>query len=184
MLKNDETIMEGISSLSEVTDIEQFFTWIKANRKLALIGAVMLVHTIIFIGIIAAIATSNSRNAHDSTMNEQIPPPVQPIVELSVEDPISQPATEESVPQPAVEEPYLSISEPADDSLNTAAHDIGVQTGELFNDSRDAVVDFWHGFDDVTGASDWAKALWDSGRERANQWLDENIPLDDHSDSD
>ena len=83
-----------------------------------------------------------------------------------------------------VEEPATVIVETEDESEYSAAHDFGARTGEILILSRDAMIDFWNGFDETTGASVWARAHWDSGRERMTEWVEENFPPTDDTDED
>lgn len=72
-------------------------------------------------------------------------------------------------PTPAPLPPQSQVVE-EDSASYPIAYEFGVSTGEFFNDSRDAVADFWHGFDDTTGASDWAREHWENGRDRFEAW--------------
>jgi len=59
---------------------------------------------------------------------------------------------------------------PSEGSYNSPAYYSGVQAGEFFNDSIDAATDFLHGFNEMTGASEWARERWTSARVRINEW--------------
>ena len=134
--------------------------WIKMNWKALAICSAMVIHITVFIGILAA---NNSKEAPQSLIYEQTPSP--------------QSQIEEYTPGPVettVETPAVA---PEGDSVNTATrdiYDIGVQTGVAIIETRDAIVNFWHGFDEATGAADWARTRWDNGLERINMWLEED----------
>ena len=149
-----ENVLKKLKQLCAVLE----FKWI-----LLATSAGMLFYMIILIGIFTTI---NARDLPTAVPIDWVPPPT---------------------PEPAVEyveEPAQITIETVDESLYISAHDIGVQAGELFLYSRDTIIDFWNGFDEATGASDWARAHWDSGRERMSGWIDEKFPPDDYTDDD
>jgi hypothetical protein len=152
-----------ISAEGVLNKIEQICGVIKLKWILLATGAGMLFYLIVFIGIF----TSNSVHDRPNEAAYDFAPPPTPF-----------PVVEH------VEEPAPVIVETEDGSEYSAAHDFGARTGEILIFSRDAMIDFWNGFDETTGASDWARAHWDSGRERMTEWVEENFPPTDHTDDD
>ena len=177
--------VEELLALSDMTDLDQLLDWTKFHWKFLAIGAAMLVHTIVFVGIIIA---GNTKNSSDAVLSDKVPPPASQPVLASVEAPTSQIEEIEEVVKEPVEEPAKqkeeSNEESKDDPAYEMAFEIGVQTGVAFNETREALVRFWHGFDEATGASDWAKDKLDSGIERVNEWLDERDERDESDESD
>jgi len=170
-----ENEMEELPALSDMTDLDQLLAWAKLHWKFLAIGAAMLVHTIVFIGIIMA---GNAKNSSDNVLSDRVPPTAPQPVFASAETPVLQ--IEAAVTEPVeehAEEPVKQKEESnvasKDESAYEMAYEIGVQTGVVFNETRNKLVSFWHGFDEATGASDWAKDKWDSGKERMSEWLDE-----------
>ena len=178
MSLNDKSEKDKISDNndnSEYTVFEQIIDWCYVHKKaVTIVISVMLVHTLIFTGIFLALRTGNSTDIHESAH-----PPHQ----------ASQPT-----PEP-VEEPVYIIDDTKDsiednyeqsesDSTQSAAYDAGIQTGELFIYSRDAIVGFFRGFNEATGATVWAREQWNSGRERVSRWIEENLTSDDNGDND
>ena len=161
--KHNEIETDERHQQSEPNDLEQFVQWCKTNRKTVAIVTAMFIHTMIFVGIIVAISM---RNSPDNSLSET--PHVPPAPDI-IAMPADKPANE---PSPAIEEP-------ADSYPPGSAYEAGAQTGERLTESLDAIVDFWHGFNEATGASDRARELWDSGRERLGEWIDENYPPED-----
>jgi len=152
-----------ISAENVLEKLEQLSGKLKLKWILLATGAGMLFYIIIFVGSF----TSNSVPDLPGGISNDVAPP--------------------STPAPIVEyaEVPAQIIEATDnDSSYSAAHDIGVQTGEILITSRDAIINFWHGFDESTGASDWAKEQWASGRERMTGWLEENLQSSDSTDDD
>ena len=157
-----------ISGENALKKLEQLCGVLKLKWILLATGAGMLFYAIILIGIFTV---NNVRGLPNADPSDWAPPPVPvPAVEYAEE------------PEYVIAETADESVSIADESLYTAAHDIGVQAGELFLNSRDTVIDFWNGFDEATGASDWARAHWDSGRERMSGWIGENFPPDDGAD--
>ena len=155
MSLHDEHEIDDLSHINDLTDFEQFLEWCKVNKKVLSIAiTVMLIHTMIFLGTIISINTGSKTD--NSFSEAYIPPP--PIVDI--------------------DEPVYSIDEPEDPSLS-AAYDAGIQAGELLNESIDTVVDFWHGFNEATGATTWAREKYDSSKERLNLWIVGDTANDD-----
>jgi len=152
-----------ISVESVISKIEQIGGVIKLKWILLATGAGMLFYLIVFIGIFTSNSVQDLPN--EAAYDFAPPTPPFPIVEH-------------------VEEPAPVIIETENESEYSAAHDIGARTGEILIFSRDAMIDFWNGFDETTGASDWARAHWDTGRERMTEWVEENFPPTDDTDED
>lgn len=154
-------------------NFEQFIEWCYVNKRAVTIAiSVMLVHTLIFVGIIA-FRTGSSTDIHET---------------LNPLHHVSQPMPEP--PEEPVDESIYMIEEAEDniedksvssenDSTLSAAYDAGLQTGVLLNESLVAVTNFFQGVNEATGASVWVRDKWDSGRERINRWIDENDTVDD-----
>jgi len=136
--------------------------WFKTNWRFAAIGAALFIG----VGIFAVIMVLSARNSPVSTISET---------------PLSPPPAPQPVSEP-VEKPPETIAEPEDEPAS--AYDAGMQTGEAFNESKDALLDFLQGFNEATGASDRARELWESSKDRVNEWLEENFPPDEQDDSD
>ena len=96
---------------------------------------------------------AQSRNANNPVLDEPIP----------TEAPVY--VAEEDEEEADEAEEYLQ-DEPG------PAYDIGAQAGEFFNQSIDFAADFWQGFDEATGASEWASERWAEGRERFREWTE------------
>jgi len=170
----DKNETDEISDNNDYNAVEQFIEWCSANKKVvALIVSAMVFHACIFIGGIVALSTANSTNIHES---------------VHTSNPASQPMME------PVEEPVYKIDEDEDniedrheasksDSITSAAYETGKHTGELFNESRDSIIDFLQGLNETTGASGWAREKWDSGIERVTRWIDDNSAADEDIDS-
>ena len=149
---------------------EQFCSWCKINWKLMVIGAAVFINLTVFVAIIMVSRTNNSP---DISISEPPPPPVA--------EPVPTPAPPPEV-EP-VEEPS-DIKTPANDSENASAYDAGLETGAALNESLDLLIDFWHGFNEATGASEWARERLDSGLDAFAEWFDENFPPEHDIDSD
>jgi len=178
--KNRKDIITDNNDNNEYTAFEQFIEWCSANKKAVTIAiSVMLVHTLIFVGIIVALRTGNSTDiqepANPSNPSHQEPQPIPEPVEAPEEESVNM-VEDIEIDEDSIED----NSEPSEsDTTLSAAYDAGKQTGELLNESIDAVIDFFQGLNEVTGASVWAREQWDSGIERVTRWLDENSHDDD-----
>jgi len=155
---DEATSEDEILSDDEMTHPERFFTWCKENWKPLIIG-VAVFHSIIFFIVIATMNSNNSPS-------------------VSVAHPPPQPP-----PLVAVDDTDIANDEPADDAGLTAALEAGIAAGEMFITSKDALIDFLKGFDEATGAADWAKEHLESGLDWFNTWLEENYPNDNGSES-
>jgi hypothetical protein len=175
--KNEKDKINDNTDSTDYTVLEQLINWCYANKKTATIAiSVMLVHSLIFVGIIV-LRTGNSSDRHVSAHP-------------------SHPSHQQTpqFPEPAEDPAYITdstagnIEDNSDSSesgsMLSAAYDAGVQTGEIFIDTRDVVVDFFQGLNEATGATVWARELWDSSRERVTGWLENNTAADDIVDDD
>jgi len=160
--KNNEIETDELLSNEEMSDFEQMLDWCKANWKILTIIGVMLIHSTIFIGLIMSFGLRNNR---DNTMNSEQPPPI-----------VAEPAISPAIADASIQENSDEINPTNDDPESITAYEAGLSTGELIIISRDAVISFWHGFNEATGASEWAKEKWESGKDRVSEWLDEIIP--------
>jgi len=164
MSESDKNIIDETASTDEVisydemTYPERFFTWCKENWKPLIIGVAVL-HSVIFIIVIA---TANSSNSPSEIVAD---PPQQPPLLVAVDD------------------TDVINDELTDDAGLTAALEAGIAAGEMFITSKDALIDFLKGFDEATGATDWAKEHLESGLDWFNAWLEENYPNDNDTDS-
>jgi len=127
--------------------LERFGDWAKDNPKLLIIDIVSLLLAVILIWLVL---TRGISGVPDNSISEQ--PSQPPIVVSQLPAPI-----------PAVD--------PDENSSNTKAYSIGSLIGNIYNDSKDAVINFWHGFDSSTDFTQWVKSKWDSGRQWINDWL-------------
>jgi len=155
------------TSIHEITGIEALCDWAKSNWKILAIGAAMFIHTMIFIGIIV---TVSSMVSSDNTMSEWAMIPSSDMEITSVEVPIT--TSEELMKKP---EMHVEVGVSVEESIKEAAYEMGMNTGELLIISKDALLDFCQGFDEATGASGWAKDLWDIGKDQVTEWLEGNI---------
>jgi len=165
-IDNDNTYL-----LSDMTDFEQLYDWFRAHKKFVIACFIGLIHTVIYFGIIFSIF--NRGDTTENAINEACPLSVSVIIE-----PIQEPVKESSILQ-TDESTIKSV----DDSSYVTAYEAGMSAGEILIESIDALIDFWNGFDEATGASDWVRDRFADGKERVNEWLDENFPADDFTDT-
>jgi hypothetical protein len=171
--KKEKDKISDINDNTGLTAFEQFIEWCYINRKaVTIVLSVMLVHTLIFVGIFAGLRTGNSTD-----VLEPAHPPHHALQPMP--DPVEEPAQINNDTTDSIED----NSEPSEsDSTQSAAYDAGIQAGEILNDSIDAVVGFFQGLNEATGATVWAREQWDSGRERVSRWIEENSAADDIAD--
>jgi hypothetical protein len=171
---HDKNEKEKTSDTDDYTAFEQFIEWCEANKRALTIAlSVVLFHTLIFAGIILAVRSGNStdlQNPADHSHQTSHPTP----------EPAEEPAYNDEATGDNIEN---NSETPENDSLLSSAFKAGVQTGELFIESRDAVVDFFQGLNEATGASVWVRERWDSGRERVSRWFEENTAADEEEDT-
>ena len=171
MALHDKNEKNDISHLSDCTSFEHFIEWCKTNSKVVtIVLSAMLFHTLILVGIVVA---TNSGNSTDIYVSE---PPSQQASQ-PVLKPVEAPVYAVEENENSIEEDRLEESE--DVSAPSSPYGTGVQTGELFIETRDAVTDFLQGFNEATGATIWARERWESGKERVGRWIDEHSTADE-----
>jgi len=157
---------DDISRINDCTTFEQLIEWCKMNTKaVAIVLSAMLFHLLILVGIIMVLSSGISTDRYISEYPSH-----------QVSQPESNPIGEFEYTIEDIEDSNIDISEvPGNDTAPFSAYDAGWNTGEFFIESRDAVTDFFQGFNEATGALVWARERWDSGKERVTRWIDENL---------
>jgi hypothetical protein len=171
MTLHNKNKTDDISRISDCTTFEQLIEWCKVNNKaVAIVLSAMLFHSLILAGIIVVLSSGSSTDRYISEYPSH-----------QVSQPESKPIEESEYTIEDTEDSTIESSEVQEnDSALYSAYEAGWSTGELFIESRDAVTDFFKGFNEATGAMAWARERWDSGKERVTEWIDENLNTNDN----